>query len=134
MPAEILFYDGHCGLCHGAVRFLLRRDRTGAFRFAPLQGATFASLVSTGSVPALPESLVLRTVPGDLLVRSEAVAHVLGRLGGGWRWLGAGLALFPRALADSGYDLVARWRRRLFRRPPELCPMVPLEWRDRFLP
>ena len=35
---ETLFYDGQCGLCHRAVRFLLAEDRApgGAFRFAPL--------------------------------------------------------------------------------------------------
>ena len=37
MAPERLFYDGTCALCHGAVRFVLARDRDGsAFRFAPL--------------------------------------------------------------------------------------------------
>ena len=27
--AEYLFYDGHCGLCHRAVKFVLRHDRSG---------------------------------------------------------------------------------------------------------
>src|SRR5208282_2216789 len=34
---EELFYDGYCGLCHRAVRFILAEDTTGtAFRFAAL--------------------------------------------------------------------------------------------------
>ncbi|HEY8944686.1 MAG TPA: hypothetical protein VIM73_10510, partial [Polyangiaceae bacterium] len=33
---ERVYYDGQCGLCHGAVRLLLAEDRDGsAFRFSP---------------------------------------------------------------------------------------------------
>ena len=39
---EIIFYDGHCGLCHAAVRFVVARDdREEGFVFAPLGGETF---------------------------------------------------------------------------------------------
>ncbi|HZH02738.1 MAG TPA: DCC1-like thiol-disulfide oxidoreductase family protein [Myxococcaceae bacterium] len=37
--SDILFYDGGCGLCHRAVRFVLARDPAGRFRFAPLGGS-----------------------------------------------------------------------------------------------
>jgi predicted DCC family thiol-disulfide oxidoreductase YuxK len=33
----ILLYDGVCGLCNRLVQFILRRDRSGVFRFASLQ-------------------------------------------------------------------------------------------------
>jgi predicted DCC family thiol-disulfide oxidoreductase YuxK len=48
MPASVItvFYDGHCGLCHGFIRFLLARDPGGEkFDFAPLQGSFFATVV-----------------------------------------------------------------------------------------
>ncbi|MEZ6020031.1 MAG: DCC1-like thiol-disulfide oxidoreductase family protein [Planctomycetota bacterium] len=35
---DLVLYDGECGLCHGAVRFLLAEDTTARFRLAPLQG------------------------------------------------------------------------------------------------
>src|SRR5688500_7691993 len=34
----VLLYDGTCGLCNGAVQLVLRHDRRGTLRFAPLQG------------------------------------------------------------------------------------------------
>ncbi len=39
-PADRIYYEGHCGLCHLTVRFVLRSDRRGdeSFRFAPHQG------------------------------------------------------------------------------------------------
>jgi len=64
---EIIFYDGHCALCHGAVKFVLKHDRSGnAFRFAPLQGATFQSRVPPGRRASLPDSVIVLTEDGTL--------------------------------------------------------------------
>lgn len=140
MPApgtkpEILFYDGHCGLCHRAVKFVLRHDRTGtAFRFAPLQGETFERLVPAERRAALPDSIVVQTHEGVLLVRSNAFIHILRRLGGGWRVMAATLAVVPRVVRDAAYDFVARVRYRIFGRPDDICPIVPAELRKRFDP
>ena len=132
---EVLFYDGGCGLCHRAVRFVLRADREGrAFRFAPLGGRTFDELVLPAVRAGLPDSIVLRTAEGALLTRSAAALHVLRRLGGGWRWAAGLLSAVPRGVRDAGYDFVARIRFRLFARPEDSCPVVPAPLRGRFLP
>ena len=132
---EIIFYDGHCALCHATVKFVLKHDRNGtAFRVAPLQGETFAALVSPEQRAGLPDSMVLRTADGALLARSEAMNHIFRRLGGGWKFLASILALFPRTIRDAGYDFIARIRYRVFGTRKELCPVVPANWRERFDP
>jgi hypothetical protein len=35
-PADVLYYDGGCALCHGFVRFCLAEERTGTLKYAPL--------------------------------------------------------------------------------------------------
>jgi predicted DCC family thiol-disulfide oxidoreductase YuxK len=133
--AEYLFYDGHCGLCHRAVKFVLKHDRSGrTFRFAPLQGATFAARVAMERRAGLPDSVVVQTRDGALLVRSNAFLHILRRLGGGWAVLAALLGVIPRGLRDLVYDLVARIRYRVFGRRDDVCPIVPPELRARFDP
>jgi predicted DCC family thiol-disulfide oxidoreductase YuxK len=133
--AEMLFYDGHCGLCHRAVRFVLRHDRSGSrFRFAPLQGATFQSLVPAGAQAGLPDSVVVLTQDGILLVRSNAFLHILRRLGGRWGTLASVLSVVPRPLRDVIYNLVARIRYRVFGTRLDLCPVVPRHVRARFYP
>jgi predicted DCC family thiol-disulfide oxidoreductase YuxK len=135
LTPEMLFYDGHCGLCHRAVKFVLKHDKTGkAFRFAPLQGETFSALVPASDRAILPDSVIVRTADGALLVRSAAFIHILRRLGGGWRALAAILAVVPRALRDAAYDFVARVRYRVFGRRDDVCPIVPAELRKRFDP
>jgi len=136
MPTtELLFYDGYCGLCDRAVKFVLKHDRSGnAFRFAPLQGATFQSLVPAARRDGLPDSVVVLTSEGSLLVRSDAFIHIFRRLGRGWRVLAGLLAAVPRPVRDSAYDSVARIRYRIFGKHDDLCPIGPPELRARFDP
>lgn len=130
-----LFYDGDCGLCHRAVRFLLAEDRDGSFRFAPLSSPAFAAL-PRDLREDLPDSLVLVSleaeVPGSLWIRSDAVIVLLMSLGGLWRILGWLLQRIPRSWRDALYDGVARLRSRLFVRPEAACPIVPEALRKRF--
>ena len=134
-PTETLFYDGGCGLCHGAVRFVLWADESGRrFRFAPLGGQTFLALVDEAERARLPDSLVMRTEAGRLLTRSAAVVHVLKRLGGPWQVIGTLGSWVPRPLLDWTYDGIARFRHRLVAKPGDACPVVPRDLRARFDP
>jgi len=117
---DLLLYDGTCGLCHRAVRFVVAEDVHAAFSFEPLPA----------DEPQ--ESVVIRTEDGLRLVRSDAVIYMLRRLGGLWRVFGTVFAIAPRGLRDACYDLIARWRYRLFARPAEACPMLPPDLRSRF--
>ena len=132
---ERIFYDGECGLCDRGVRFVLSRDLGGkAFRFAPLQGDTFRKALAPGLIPALPDTMLVQTRDGRLLMRSEAWVHILDRLGGRWRLISALLRIIPRPIRDAAYDLVARLRHRLFRRLDGACPIGAPGERARFDP
>jgi predicted DCC family thiol-disulfide oxidoreductase YuxK len=124
-PATVdhVFYDGECGFCHWSVRFLAERDRDGCFRYAPLGGPTFLTLVPEERRDALPDSLVIHTAGGGVLVESPALLHCLRRLGGGFALLGRLLGLLPRAFRDAAYAAFAKRRRRLFGRPDDACPI-----------
>jgi predicted DCC family thiol-disulfide oxidoreductase YuxK len=131
----MLFYDGHCGLCHGAVKFVVKRDRGGhVFRFAPLQGPTFEARVPAEQRAGLPDSIIVLTNERTLLARSDAVLHILRRLGGGWKALAEVLAVIPRAVRDAAYNSIARVRHGVFGKRDDLCPIVPPDLRARFDP
>jgi len=131
---DLLFYDGHCALCHGAVKFVVKRDRPAFFHFAPLQGVTFQSRVPPEKRAGLPDSVVVVTPDGALLVRSDAFLHIFRKLGGGWRFLAGLLGAVPRPVRDAVYTLIARVRYRVFGTRDELCPIVPPDLRARFEP
>jgi len=130
---DTLFYDGHCGLCHGWVRFVLAEDeKNDIFRFAPLESDAFERRVPEEQRADLPDSLVLCRVDGTLLVRSAAIRHILGRLGGIWRVAGVASGIVPAPIRDRAYAAVAAVRHRLFRRPATSCPVIPPHLRTRF--
>ena len=131
----LVFYDGHCGLCHRAVRFGLDHDPDGSrFRFAPLQGTTLRETLTPEVIERLPDSIVVVTTDGELLERSNAILEMSTQIGGGWAALARLSRIVPRPLRDLVYRFIARIRHRIFKRPPDLCPLVPSELRERFLP
>lgn len=130
---DLVFYDGHCGLCHRAVRFLLAKDRSGTtFQFASLQSQTFLSTIPETERATLPDSLVIRTAAGVTFVRSAAVLYALKRLGGVWRLVGTIAGMVPARIRDGVYDWIARIRHKLFPVPAETCPLIPADLRARF--
>ena len=126
----IVFFDGVCALCNRAVDMMLRADRDAVFRFAPLQGETFAAR----EVEDPPDSVAVATDDGRLLYRSAAVLHLAGRLGGYWRLLGTAARVVPRPVADFLYNRIAAVRHRLFAKPSDVCPMLPPALRARMRP
>jgi predicted DCC family thiol-disulfide oxidoreductase YuxK len=134
-----LFYDGYCGLCHGAVRTVLAEDRLtrkrkqGAFKLCPQQAPAFERQLNEKTRSSLPDSVIVLTKKGDLITRSEATRYIFLRLGGIWRLIGHFLWLVPRPLRDAAYGLIARWRYRLFGKAEQVCPMMPPRYRKRFV-
>jgi predicted DCC family thiol-disulfide oxidoreductase YuxK len=130
----LVLYDGECGLCDRSIQWLLRHDRKGLLRFAPLQGATARPFVE-GPLDELATVLyVERDAEGQPRVweRSAAAFRILWRLGGGWRVV-AWLRVLPRALTDAVYRFVARRRRRWFG-TVDACRAPDAAARARFLP
>lgn len=130
---ETIFYDGGCGLCHRAVRFVLAEDRAGdSFRFSPLNSQKFFSSVPAENIAILPDSIVIQTARGTLLIKSAALIYVGKRLGGIWRLLAGCAETIPDSLRDKLYDVVAVSRHRLFRAPKDICPVIPAKLKERF--
>ena len=134
----MLLFDGECGLCHACVRLLLRADREGALRYAPLQGAAAqAFLREQGLRTEDFDTLIFvpdwagRATLGRYLVRTDAVLAACATAGG---WIGAlaELRVVPRGWRDSAYKIVARLRYRILGkyRPR---PFAQPEWAERFL-
>jgi predicted DCC family thiol-disulfide oxidoreductase YuxK len=129
-----IFYDGHCGLCHGLVRFVLSEDQSAhPFSFAPLQGEEIKRGIAEPVRAKLPDSVVVVEENGNVLTQSAAVIYVLKRLGGLWFLCATLLSFVPRALRDWAYDVIASVRKRIFGTTDDVCPLVPRPLRARFL-
>jgi predicted DCC family thiol-disulfide oxidoreductase YuxK len=127
----ILFFDGVCGLCNRFVDRVLRADRSGVLRFAPLQGETAARVLPPLGDDPESWSLVFLDEQG-LHRRSDAALRLCRRLGGWWRWLGV-LRFVPRAVRVGVFRWIARHRYRWFGQR-ESCRVPSETERARFLP
>ncbi len=126
----VIVFDGICVLCNGWVRFLLKHDRAGRYRFAAMQSdAGRALLAGHGLDPDDPASFLM--VDGaQAWTGSDAIRRVLMGLGGVWRLAGV-IALVPRVVRDPLYRWIARNRYRLF--GTTACRVPTDEERARFL-
>jgi predicted DCC family thiol-disulfide oxidoreductase YuxK len=127
----LVLFDGLCGLCNRWVHFVLRRDRMGVFRFAPLQSATGQAILSRHGLPT-DDLTTIVLVRGARIDRySTAALEILRRLGGLWSMLYV-LVLVPPPMRDIVYRFVAARRFRWFGRL-DACPVPAPEDQARFL-
>jgi len=132
----VILYDGVCGLCNRGVRFVLKRDRAGAFRFASLQSSAGREILARHGIT--PDALDTFYVIPDfgladerVLAKSSAALYIAARLGGVWK-AATMLRVLPPRVRDRVYDTIARYRYRMFGRY-DTCPLPEARYRDRFI-
>ena len=128
---QILLFDGLCNLCNGSVNFILKRDKTGKFKFASLQSEIGIKVCEKYNIDHnIIDSFVL--LKNDMIfIKSYAILEVLKDLPIGWKLFRIGIIL-PKIIRDYLYDFVAKYRYRIFGKKDE-CPIPTNDVQDRFL-
>lgn len=127
----VIVFDGHCVLCSGWARFILKHDTAKRFRLLPAQSRTGRALyVHYGLDPEDYESNIL-LADGVAWLKSESVIRTALALGLPWS-LAAALLVLPFGWRERLYGLLARNRFRLFGRS-ESCMLPAPGQEDRFL-
>ncbi len=109
MTKPVLFFDGDCSLCNGAVRFILKHEKNQDIHFAALE-SDYAAEEFAGL--ELPDSLVFK-IGNQVFIKSAAVFKVAEHLKG-WPRLFRIFRFLPNSLLNWKYDFVARHRKRIF--------------------
>ena len=136
LPPRLVLYDGVCAICNRAVQDLLKIDRAGRLRFAPLQGETAAEVRRRH--PEIPPNLdsIIYVETTDQGERVSWWSEATFRIADAVEMRSAALASLrwlPRWLTDLGYRVFARVRYRVFGKF-DVCPIPSPEVRARFLP
>jgi len=131
MEHPIVFFDGVCNLCNGAVQFIIARDRKNVFYFASLQSDTAKEkLKPIGVEPEHVLSIVLLS-EGKAYQQSSAVLRIARKLS--WPWpVFYVLILIPPFIRDSIYRFIAHNRYRWFGKR-ESCWLPDPQLKSRFL-
>lgn len=125
----ILFFDGECNLCNGAVDFIVRMDKKRDFYIASLQGETAQTKLKADDLRELKSIVLLKD--DKLYYKSSAVFQMIFLLGG-FFWIFAPFWIVPRFFTNWVYDFVALTRYRILGRRKS-CRLPAPEEKEYFL-
>ncbi len=131
MVDRVILFDGLCNFCSFWVKFVIRRDPKGKFRFAPLQSPSGREAARALDLPENPPASVILKEDGRYTVRSTASLRILRQLAGLWP-LFYFFIVVPAPLRDLAYKFVANNRYRWFGKNASCFVPTP-EIRARFL-
>jgi predicted DCC family thiol-disulfide oxidoreductase YuxK len=129
--APLILFDGVCNLCNAWVRFVIRRDPTGVFRFAAQQSPVGRAMIEDRMKGAAQLSSVILIEDHAICTESEAILQILTHLGPPWSWM-ALLRIVPRRFRDACYRFIVRHRYQWFGRT-EVCQVPSADIQSRFL-
>ncbi len=129
--SAIILFDGVCNFCNGSVNFIIERDKTGYFKFAPLQSEIGEQLLKENGVDKAQTDSIVLIEDGKVYTHLTAALKIARKLEGKWSWL-SHLSIVPRFIRDGFYKLFAKYRYVMFGKQ-EACMMPTPEIRARFL-
>jgi predicted DCC family thiol-disulfide oxidoreductase YuxK len=131
LPAPVVLFDGVCNLCNAWVRFVVRHDPTGIFRFAAQQSPIGQAMIGEHISGSRQLSSVILIAGDSVYTESAAVLEICARLGPPWSWI-ALVRVIPRGLRDTCYRFIVRHRYQWFGRT-DTCQVPSADVRSRFI-
>jgi len=128
---RILLFDGVCNLCNRLVIFVINKDKKEKIRFGQLQSSIGQSILLSYGIRETHIDSLVYIEDKIIYLKSSAVLHLLKSLGGGWN-LFYGFIVIPAFVRDFIYDLVARYRFRVFGKR-DICHVPSDDKKARFL-
>ena len=124
MVKNVIYYDGECGLCHLAVRFILRVDSKSNFYFSPLSNLD----INLKNI----DSIILKR-DNKVFYEGMAIIMIFQNIDNNWNYLAKVLKLIPINVLDTAYRWVSRNRAKISVKKVSSCPMVPSYYQKRFI-
>ena len=124
MVENVIYYDGECGLCHLAVRFILRVDSKSKFYFSPLSNLdnNWKNI----------DSIILKK-GNKVFYEGQAIIMIFENIDNNWNYLAKVLKLIPINALDTAYRWVSRNRGKVSLKKVSSCPIVPSSYQKRFI-
>lgn len=126
----LILFDGECNFCNFWVRFILKRDKKGVFKFAKLNSEIGGNIKQQFQLSERIDSIVLLK-NNQVYIKSAAALEIAKNLSGLWFMLGV-FKIIPTFISDAVYDFVAKNRYRWFGK--SVCELPQnLEDKNKFL-
>lgn len=128
---HIILFDGTCVLCSRSVKFVIRHDPEGIFKFAALQSDSGKKLLEKYVPQTNKKDSFILIENKQAYMQSTAALRVVKKLRGPVKLL-YGLVIVPAFLRNFVYDIIARNRKRWFGKT-ETCLLPTPGIKSRFI-
>ena len=128
---SVILFDGICNFCSDSVKFIVKRDPMGKFKFAPLQSETATDLIAKFDIDNENLDSIILFEDNTYYIKSTAVLKIAKQLNALWSLIYV-FIIIPRPIRDYFYDIVATNRYRWFGRK-EQCMVPNADIEKRFL-
>ena len=128
---RIILFDGVCNLCNGAVNFVIQRDTSNIFKFAPLQENAGTVLLKKYAISFQKLDSIVLIENDKVYVKSSSALRIARKMSGLWPLLYV-CVVIPRFIRDGVYDFIAKNRYKWFGRK-EQCMIPTPDFREKFL-
>lgn len=127
----VIYYDGHCLMCNGFLKYLSRFELPETWVISTIQGSRYQQLLTQNEDLKRLDSIVVTTRQQDgterIRVKASGVVWALTQVHTAFWGLRILRGLSP-LVSNIVYDLVAKNRTRV---TPDLCPIPPASIRER---
>ncbi|MFA1622748.1 thiol-disulfide oxidoreductase DCC family protein [Rhizobium mongolense] len=127
----LIIFDGECVFCSRWVKFALKHDKAGRYRFLAAQSPLGTALYRHYGLDERHYETNILLEDGRAHFKSEGSIRMIARLGFPWSLVSI-LYILPRPFADRLYEFVARNRLKIAGRRTT-CYVPSPEERSRFL-
>lgn len=110
---SIVFFDGLCNLCNGAVQFIIERDKKNLFLFSSLQSDFSQQKLAEFKLHEIRHDSILLLENGKVYDQSTAALRIAKKLNGLWPLL-YGFIIIPAFIRNVVYRFIARHRYQWF--------------------
>lgn len=111
--SPLILYDGICNLCNHSIRFVIKNDKKGIFKFASLQSEKGIEVLDAHRLNKENFTSFILIENGKLFFRSTAALKVVKKLNGPIRLMYI-FIIIPAFLRNIIYDVIAKNRYKWF--------------------
>ena len=111
---NIIFFDGICNLCNGFINFVWSKNSNRNFYYSSLQSKFSSKFLSEKGLTSNKIKTIYFYDGNNLYDKSTAVIKILNNLDGFFPIIAKIFSIFPRFLRDVIYNLIAKYRYKIF--------------------
>lgn len=128
---RVIYFDGFCVLCNNFIKWVVANDKDKKIKLSMIDGERYNKLALNNPQIKNIDSVIYENEDG-LFYKGEAVRKIIQDLSTS-KALELASQVIPLFLLNIYYNLVAKSRYKIFGKY-DVCPPLPPEWKDRFLP